>query len=67
MPQYRKHEISGRHIEVTQQQNNCDKASKFNAKQSSDLKFHNKFILDQYPWQKIFCPPEINLAAFPII
>ena len=43
MPQYRKHEISGRHIE----QNICDKASKFNAKQSTALQFHNKFSLDQ--------------------
>ena len=47
MPQYRKHEISGRHREVTRQQNICDKASKFNANQSTGLQFHNKFILDQ--------------------
>ena len=33
--------------EVARQQNICDKASKFNAKQSTALQFHNKFILDQ--------------------
>ena len=43
MPQYRKHEISGRHRE----QNICDTARKFNAKQSTALQFHNNFILDQ--------------------